>query len=347
MAKNYNYSTILKDDKLFFSLVDYRNNYFISDNPDKIIQFYDGFNSREQLIAWMKDRPKGNYKIQEISGNKDIIVVIPTIDVDGKFAKNCRENIFTGLHLIFVESGYDNFYFNYAYNCNAGIKRAMEYNPKWLIISNDDMYKVDDIDNLMAFLKGLNPDKVGTIYGADNEKLSTDSALIFMGRIFRISSMFRDISFTGIKYYHTIKKRQILLKKFDCKLITIINKKILSIFLKPKDTFYIGQALNIFSRNFILKMNNIIFDDTYINAYEDADISYIIFKHKINAIHSNFRIAGVNGSSLGSYNVKKMSLIGFKTNKQNISSGLNREIRDIAGVVYFNYKLTNSKELQT
>ena len=259
MAKNYNYSPISDDDKLFFSLIDYRNNYFISDNPDKIIQFYDGFNNREQLIAWMKDRPKGNCRIREIEGNKDIIVVIPTIDTDGKFAKNCIEDIYTGLHLIFVESGYNNFYFNYAYNCNIGIKKAMVYNPKWIIISNDDMYKVDDIGILTTFLKEQNPDKESTVYGADNEKHSTNSALIFMGHIFRISSLFRDIGFTGIKYYNTIKKKQILLKKFDCKLITIRNKKIFNMFLKPKDTFYVGQALYIFSRKFILKMHNTVF----------------------------------------------------------------------------------------
>ena len=91
-----------KENKLFFSLVDYRNNYFASDNPDKIIEFYNGFEDCDQLIQWMKERPKGVNTIYEVEGDKDIIVVIPTADFNGKYARECRENIFRGLHIVFV-----------------------------------------------------------------------------------------------------------------------------------------------------------------------------------------------------------------------------------------------------
>ena len=127
---------------LFFSLVDYRNNLFTSNDPEKIIEFYNGFHNRDQLIQWMKERPKGASYIHEVEGNKDIIVVIPTADFNGKYARTCREEIFKGLHMVFVESGENpDPYFNYAHNCNVGIKRAMEYNPKWVVVSNDDMRK--------------------------------------------------------------------------------------------------------------------------------------------------------------------------------------------------------------
>ena len=36
---------------IFFSLVDYRNNYFTSDNPDKIIEFYNGFENFIYILA--------------------------------------------------------------------------------------------------------------------------------------------------------------------------------------------------------------------------------------------------------------------------------------------------------
>ena len=94
-------------DELFFSLVDYRNNYFTSDDPNKIIEFYNGFENRDQLIRWMRERPKGVATIHEVGGDKDIIVVIPTADFSGKYAKECRENIFRGLQIVFVESGGD------------------------------------------------------------------------------------------------------------------------------------------------------------------------------------------------------------------------------------------------
>ncbi len=79
----------------------------------------------------MRRRPKGTCTIREVYGNKYVIVVIPTADFNGKFAKECSENIFKVLRMVFVESdGRDDFYFNYAHNCNPGIRRAMKYNPK-------------------------------------------------------------------------------------------------------------------------------------------------------------------------------------------------------------------------
>jgi len=52
----------------------------------------------------MKERPKVHYDIIEVEGNKDIIVVIPTADFNEKFAKACRDDIFKGLHMIFMQS---------------------------------------------------------------------------------------------------------------------------------------------------------------------------------------------------------------------------------------------------
>jgi len=133
--------------------MDYRNNYFLSSNPKDIIHFYEGFENREELIDWMKERPKGSCEIMEVEGEKEIIVVIPTADFKGEYAKRCREEIFTGLHIIFVVSGKGNNYFNYAHNCNVGIKKALEYNPQWIVVSNDDMYKIDDVSKIVKELR--------------------------------------------------------------------------------------------------------------------------------------------------------------------------------------------------
>ena len=44
--------------ELFFSLVDYRNNYFTSDDPNKIIEFYNGFENP-------RVRKDGNNRLQD------------------------------------------------------------------------------------------------------------------------------------------------------------------------------------------------------------------------------------------------------------------------------------------
>ena len=155
---------ILDSGDIFFSLVDYRNSRFTSENPDKVIEFYDSFKNRDDLIEWMKERSNGVANIYEVDGDKEIIVVIPTADFNGKYAKECRENIFKGLHMIFVESGgRGDFYFKHAHNCNVGIRKAMEYNPKWIVYSNDDMKAKSSPEVLKEELSGfenLNKDAI-------------------------------------------------------------------------------------------------------------------------------------------------------------------------------------------
>lgn len=163
---------------LFFSLIDYPNNYFTSDDPNKIIEFYNSFESCKQLIQWMKDRPKGVANIHEVDGNNDIIVVIPTADFDGKYAKKCRENIFKGLHIIFVEgSEIPDSYFNYAHNCNVGVKKAMEYNPKWIIVSNDDVNSNFKADNLKAELSKINNKTTNIVLNKKGSQSSTKMSI--------------------------------------------------------------------------------------------------------------------------------------------------------------------------
>ena len=50
-----------REDNIFFSLVDYRNNLFTSNDPKKILEFYNGFENIDQLIQWMRERPKGRW----------------------------------------------------------------------------------------------------------------------------------------------------------------------------------------------------------------------------------------------------------------------------------------------
>ena len=139
--------------EVFFSLVDYRNCLFTSNNGKNILEFYDSFKNREDLIEWMRERPKGATYVHEVEGNKNIIVVITTADFYGENAKKCKDIVFKGLQIIFVESGeVPDFYFNAAHNANIGIKEALEYNPEWIIYSNDDV-ETDNIQGLITILK--------------------------------------------------------------------------------------------------------------------------------------------------------------------------------------------------
>ena len=136
--------------------LDELNRLFTSKNVDDVIKFYDHFDTPEQLIEWMKNRPGAPMKIYEVEGDKDIVIVIPTANHEGEFAKNCANNIFKGQQIVFVESNGP--FFNYARSCNYGLKYALRYKPSWVVISNDDITKIDPMSLLKNKLLNLNGD---------------------------------------------------------------------------------------------------------------------------------------------------------------------------------------------
>ena len=294
---------------LFFSLIDYPNNYFTSDDPNKIIEFYNSFESCKQLIQWMKDRPKGVPIIREVEGDKDIVVVIPTADVNGKYAKECRENIFKGLSIVFVgSSGKGDFYFNFAHYVNFGIKKAMEYNPKWIVFSGDDMYKIDDISVLVSELEKINNSTYKAVY-TEPSKYHSIPCNLSKPRLTR-SLLF------------------ILLGKYRRAQIQIEKRFGVKYFLPPSGSywrFFFGDGphiisiadFGIFSSEFI-RESWPLFDDTYVNSAEDMDLSLRI--NRLNNVKTiKFRIGDYMGSTLG--------------------TNVRRHLMDIAGLTYFNYRL--------
>ena len=291
--------------ELFFSLVDYRNNYFTSSNIKKIIEFYSSFKNRDQLIQWMRERPKGVANIHEVDGDKDIIVVIPTADFNGNYAKECRDNIFKGLHIIFVESGgRGDFYFNYAHNCNVGIRRAMEYNPKWVVLSNDDINKVDDVKVLRHELNKLDKEKVDFVVCEPSHGYhSTPVKILYPNRLalfLYFRKTFKDLSQSFKEIVSQLKSNFIftLINTSRTDVVKISRKERFKLNLLIKfffhddgiDFFQMG-AFGIMSGNLANKLDEKPFNEDYINAVEDIDLSYRIMKngYKTLIIHYNIR----------------------------------------------------------
>jgi hypothetical protein len=303
--------------ELFFSLVDYRNNYFTSDDPTKIIEFYDGFDNRNQLIKWMQERPKGIANIHEVDGDKDIIVVIPTADFNGKYAKECRDNIFKGLHIVFVESGgRGDFYFNFAHNCNVGIKRAMEYNPKWIVVSNDDMYKIDDVETLRSELVHLSQRNVSSPKSKDRDIDAVYTLHPEYGNSAPVQLTVPNILWKMVALvlpHSDFVLAQKLLNKFNTKLKW---SKVKSIFYKRGYMFINFGSFFIFSGSFVAENGGKMFDEVYINGVEDVDIS-INVKVRASTATTNYRISAwskehpVGGATLGTGTPRKINVASF------------------------------------
>ncbi|MEM3192917.1 MAG: hypothetical protein QW292_12705 [Candidatus Parvarchaeota archaeon] len=310
---------------IFFSTTWCRDRLFTSDNADDILKFYDTFSNRDELIQWMKERPKGRAEIIEVEGDKEIIVVIPTADFNGKYAKECRENIFKGLHIVFVESGFPKDpYFNYAHNCNVGIKKAMEYGPKWVVVSNDDMYKIDEASELMEQLSNIDNSKIDTVFTQPTLYHSVPSII---GNPTKIFSFALNLAGYLSKRYKGVKRRYYLLTKLNRNIFyprrndRVLEKILNKISFRNVAKFINIMSFGIFSSEFILKNGGNLFDELYVNEMEDTDLSILLSKNKDKTSFINFRIGDRIGSTLG------------------LAS--DRGARSFLGYAYLSYKIEN------
>ena len=290
--------------------LDELNRLFTSKNAEDVIKFYDHFDTAEQLIEWMKNRPSAPMKIYEVEGEKDIVVVIPTANHEGEFAKNCANNIFKGQRIVFVESNGP--FFNYARSCNYGLKYALKYNPKWIVLSNDDMEKVDGISKLRSGLSGLDYNENDIIFASGNSRgRDINSVLVKYRAFFKIY-----IKING----GILEKYNSIAGKFNSDL-TVIGKKRFNrfsskLFYKKIKEFYGIFDFVIFSSNYI-KSKSQVFDPTFINGGEDHFLSYTT---SLNNVH--YKLINFDIKSIGSQSVGKGDL---------------RIIRNLVGLLYFNY----------
>ena len=310
--------------ELFFSLVDYRNNYFTSRDSKKIREFYKGFKNRDQLIQWMEERPKGVPIIHEVEGDKKIIVVIPTAELDGKYAKECRESIFKGLHIIFVESsGKNDFYFNFSHFVNAGIRKAMEYDPKWIIYSGDDVIKIDSPEVLIAKLNPIDNKKIMSVFTKQGFYHSIPTGLITQRKIigYIITSIYAVIKGTiGIQ----IKNHRIW-EKYNIKWSLGAKNGLFSkLAYKEFKPFILTATFGIFSSEYCKINAGNVLDETFINGCEDWDVSIKLNKLPYEII--DYKISELAGSTLG--NLKDY----------------NRNTRNILNMAYLNKKIVEIKD---
>lgn len=287
---------------------------YTSKDYKDIVEFYNRFKDKESIISWMQKRKKAEPNLVEYNRGNYAIVVIPTIDADGKWATKDKE-IFKGLHIIFAENEgkKPNKYFNYSYAINKGVERALNYNPKWIIISNDDMEKQDDISKLIAELK--QSENYDTLFFPKTNTYSSEVGLYKP----RCQNLLRIRSEWRRAYANIYKKFQIEYELLDVKNRGFIYKNLI---YKPISIISINHHQDNFivlNSNYVRKeLNGRVFDDAFINGHEDTWLSYKYLQHS-NFKISNWKIKAVAGGTLG-------------TDKD-------RAFREIANQIYFEYKL--------
>ncbi|MCL5873730.1 MAG: hypothetical protein M1161_00075 [Candidatus Thermoplasmatota archaeon] len=288
----------------FISLMDYRNKFYTSDQPEEVAKFYEDFDSLEELEEWRRERPRGIPYLHEVEGDKEIIVVVPTSDYYGNYARLCREEVFSGLHIIFVESGSKgDFYFNLEHYCNTGFKKALEYNPKWIIYSNDDLVKLDDVNVLRRELSRIDHQTVSSVFATPNNLHSFNMiAGISIPFVTNIAFLVYECVFKreGRKLVRRVRSRyrnNLVITKFSLLRQLILRKKLYFLFT--------GDFV-ILSSRFVSANHGNVFDEAFINGQEDYDLSVRLSLNKKDYAFINYRVGGVSGASLGNGPARRM-----------------------------------------
>lgn len=294
---------------LFFSLDVYLNELFMSKNLKDLTSFFSYFNGQADLYKWIRWRPKSSYNMMEVEGNKDVVVVISTPNFQGRMVENCVKEIYKGLHLILVGGeGMGNSFFNPAHNFNIGVKKAIEYNPKWVVISSDDMYKIDNVRDLVRLLDQIDAFETDVVFTKPAPYHSIPVK-------FAQSNFIRKLAFNLISY----RRLQLGLEsKF--KILCFPTPKYGKFRLLFKKGYeYTSMAdFGIFSGKFSKKMGGNIFDESFpIGGFDDdLSIRTKVGKHSVSFI--DYKIGDMMGSTLGNDSTRKL--------------------RDLAGLVYLNMK---------
>lgn len=299
-----------RDDKSLDQLYD-------SNDISNLFLFYDSFDNTKDIVDWMVRRPKVYGRIVDIDGDDDIIVVVPTIDSNSEMFVNLKEKVFPGLRIVAVESGKTPF-FSYSRNVNKGISHALKYKPRFVIVSNDDMYRIDNIEILLNQLSIVPDDEENVFFTKPPGNYNSYWVNIGKPTLFRYLFLFFNSKYTKARIKIEKEHHDLLSLRY----MVYGQNFPYNVMIKPECEVQNIGSFSIFSQKILQKSYGKPFDETYINGMEDLDLSLRILSQKIIKRSLDFKIGSLIGKSLG-----KFASI--------------RTLRQIVNSVYFNYKLRN------
>jgi GT2 family glycosyltransferase len=293
---------------------------FYSPNATDVFRFLERAPTVTDLVAWMKARPAAALRTVEIEGDRTIVAVVPTPDVDGAGAQVARE-MYRGHTVIFVESSGKRF--NYARSCNAGLASALRYAPDWVILANDDLYPIDPFPALTSALSAIDPRSVRTVFLHPPGGYYSHQKVVGL-RTWRTSLPRRWGLGYGARYERCCERLGVKFEVWEHRTLSERGKGRLFL-AAPRTVFWNMTSFGVLSGPFLREVSGHLFDEGYLNGFEDVDLC---LRLKPNAYRFvDFRLGAHQGRSLG--------------------TEMARSARDVANLAYFNEKLRTDEELRT
>jgi hypothetical protein len=295
-----------------------------SQNPRDIIRFYTCVGTDAEVLAFSKSRPRADIRIVagESKRGDEVIAVIPTINSESEPAKEVGKR-FSSISTIFVESRGK--YFNYASSVNTGINSALQRNPDWIIISNDDVIEIDPIARFANELAlDHDSDLVMASVGASGFRHHSLESMVY-----RNDWSLTTAALDALSWKSNFIPVTRILKRFDVRLrvenLPPTKSRLPFVDSAIRRSVDISAAVGHFCnfgdfgafRAGLFKMHR--FDELFINGCEDRELSIRLKHAHVTMRKSTFRIGSTVGKTLG--------------------SGLQRNLRDLLNQILLDRKI--------
>ena len=155
----------------------------------------------------------------------------------------------------------------------------MEYEPKWIVASSDDMYIEDQPSKHINELKKIYNQTTDVVFTYPPDKYHSEFGYLAVpNRLYRFMSIF----FLGFHRTRQAILSKFLGKKFYFKILTKPNPRgingllfLLMMWIMRKKIIGLTFTTYFFilSAKYILSKNGQIYDSTYINGYEDIELA--------------------------------------------------------------------------
>lgn len=290
----------------------YLESLWSNDSLDKVLEFYKEIKSVSEMVKFSAGRKPSDIKIiRRGDFNSDLKFIIPTMDHNSQQCK-MLEKKYEGYGILFIESSGK--LFNYAKSVNAGISAILDDDVTEItIISNDDIMISSSALHVLKSIRRTGE----SVYCLKPQEQN------YSGEKVEIS-----VSSPWEKFFEMIQAR-IYGFKYHASLISALNNKKINYtraffpeflfhrFLMIGSKPLTGELVNfadfgIFKTS-ILRENR--FDETFINGWEDWDLSYRLKQRGIEILPLDMTFIRNAHSSIGRVMTKESEYLHSYLNR--------------------------------
>ena len=269
------------------------------------------------FIEFSRKRQDADIKVYKYNfeHEKVIIIIIPTSDILNDRIKKII-SFFKHIPIIIVESSGP--FFNFSKSMNRGIEIALEDEPEWILLLNDDIIPLGRRGDIDSILRNSDEYDVSVPYLEMVDGSISNSGICLRRQTSVTKLLYQSIGKTTIEMLPNHLKGQVIAQSLD-----IFDKSVLR-YISVSYSSQTDLATNFLTINTFVHFARILtrplidirniqpvaairsqilkqrkFDTVFINGGEDTDLAIWIKLNRFRTRNIDFRFYNNSGSSLG------------------------------------------------